>query len=152
VPATEVVVCPPGQGFPLREIADTIARLLGHEGVALAVPLPALRPAVEARLVADTSLRVTLLGLLAARRRPVFPLMALEQLRLAIDLTLARGRELDKERAPELAAVFGAGLGVRTLVRRIGLGESTLIAAATGYAVTRAIAEAARRWPPSRST
>jgi hypothetical protein len=151
VPATEIVVCPPGQGFPLREIADTIARLLAHEAVPLAARLPALRPVVEARLAADASRRVVLLGLLAARSRPLFPLMTLEQLRLELDLALIRGRELDRERAPELGAVFGVGLGVRTLVRWLGLGESRLVAAATGYTVTRAIAEAERRWVNSLS-
>jgi hypothetical protein len=145
VPSNEVVVCPPGQGFPLRDIVDTIARLLGHESVPLAARLPALRPAVEARLAADATRYAALLGLLSARKRALFPLMALVQLRLAIDLALTRGRELDRGRAPELVAVFGAALGVRTLVHRLGLGGSRLIAAATGYTVTRAIAEAARR-------
>jgi hypothetical protein len=149
VPSSEVVVCPPGQGFPLRDIADTIARLLGHESVPLAARLPALRPAVESRLAADATRYAALLGLLSARKRTLFPLMALVQLRLAIDLALTRGRELDRERAPELVAVFGAALGVRTLVRRLGLGGSRLIAAATGYTVTRAIAEAARRRGPA---
>ena len=145
VPSTEVVVCPPGLGFPLQEIADTIARLLGREAVPLAARLPALRPAMEARLVADASRRAALLGLLAARKRPVFPLLVLEQLGLALDLALSRGRELDRERAPELAAVLGAGLGIRTIVRRLGLRESALIAAVTGYTATRVLGEAARR-------
>jgi hypothetical protein len=152
VPASEVLVCPPGQGFPLPEIARTIARLLGHEAVPLAARLPALRPAVSARLVDDAALRVALTGLLAARKKQLFPLMALQQLRLALDLAAVGGRELDKERAPELAAVLGAGLGVRTVVRRLGLRGSSLAAAATGYAATRALGEAARRRPRSPSS
>ena len=41
VPATEVVECPPGQGFPIPEIADALATRLGHDGVSLAARLPA---------------------------------------------------------------------------------------------------------------
>jgi hypothetical protein len=150
VPATEVIVCAPGQGFPLGEIAHTLARVLDHDAVALASRLPALRPAVAKRLVEHGSLKAGLSGLLAARRRELFPLLVLEQLRLALDLSVAGGRQLGRERAPELAAVVATGLGVRTAVRRLGLQGSAVVAALSAYVVTRALGEAARRRASTR--
>jgi hypothetical protein len=144
VPATEVLPCPPGQGFPLREIAATIARLLGQDAVSLAARLPALRPAVSERLVHRASLQAGLTALLAARKRQLFPLLLLQQLRLALDLAAAGGRRLDRERAPELAAVVVAGLAARGAVRRLGR-RGSFVAAVSGYVVTRALGEAGRR-------
>jgi molybdopterin-guanine dinucleotide biosynthesis protein A len=145
VPATEVLVCAPGQGFPLAAIADTLARLLDHDAVPLAAKLPALRPAVVARLVEHGSLRAGLAALLAARRRELFPLLVLQQLRLALDVAAASGQRLGRERAPELAAVVAAGFATRTAVRRLGLHGSALVGALSGYGLTRAIGELARR-------
>ena len=144
VPATEVLPCPPGQGFPLQAISATIARLLGQDAVSLAARLPALRPAVSERLVHRASLQAGLTALLAARKRQLFPLLLLQQLRLALDLAAARGRRLDRERAPELAAVVVAGLAARGAVRRLGR-RGSLVAAVSGYVVTRALGEAGRR-------
>jgi hypothetical protein len=145
VPATEVITCAPGQGFPLAEIARTIARLLDGDGVALASRLPALRPAVAAHLVEHGSRTAGLTALLAARKKELFPLLVLQQLRLALDLAAAGGQRLGRERAPELAGVVLAGLGVRTAVRRLDLRGSAVVAALSGYGVTRALGEAARR-------
>jgi hypothetical protein len=145
VPATEVLVCAPGQGFPLGEIARTVARLLDHNAVALAARLPALRPAVVERLVEFSSLKAGVTALIAARRRELFPLLVMQQLRLALDVAAATGQRLGRERAPEVAAVVAAGLGVRTAMRRLGLQGSAVAAGLSGYAVTRALGEAARR-------
>ena len=145
VPATEVLACRPGQGFPLQEIAATIARLLGHDAVSLGARLPALRSAVSQRLVQSASLRAGLTALLGARKRQLFPLLLLEQLRLALDLAAAGGRRLDRERAPELAAVVAAGLAAREAVRRLGRRGSPFVAAVSGYVVTRALGEAGRK-------
>jgi hypothetical protein len=145
VPATEVLVCAPGQGFPLAEIADTLARLLDHDAVPLAARLPALRPAVVERLVAQGSLKAGVAALLVARRRELFPLLVVQQLRLALDVAAASGQRLSRERAPELAAVVAVGFATRTAVRRLGLHGSALVGALSGYGVTRAVGELARR-------
>jgi len=144
VPATEVIVCAPGQGFPLTEIARTLARVLDEQAVALASRLPALRPAVVERLVEHGARRAGLAALLAARKRELFPLLALQQLRLALEIAAANGQRLGRERAPELVAVVAAGLAVRQAVRRLGGHGSAVVAAVSGYAVTRAVGEAAR--------
>jgi hypothetical protein len=144
VPATEVIVCQPGQGFPLAEIGRTLARVLDEHAVALAARLPALRPAVVERLVEHGSLKAGITALLAARKRELFPLLVLQQLRLALDVAAANGRQLGRERAPELAVVVAAGLAARQAVRRLGVRGSAVVAAVSGYAVTRAVGEAAR--------
>jgi hypothetical protein len=145
VPATEVIVCAPGQGFPLAEIARTLARVLDEHAVALASRLPALRPAVVERFVEHRSRSAGLAALLGARKRELFPVLVLQQLRLALDIAAANGRALGRERAPELAVVLAAGFAVRGTVRRLGGRGSAVVAALSGYAVTRAIGEAARR-------
>ena len=41
--ATDVVMCKPGAGFPVEEIADAVAARLGDAGISLAARLPVLR-------------------------------------------------------------------------------------------------------------
>ena len=136
VPATEVIVCAPGQGFPLSEIAHTLARVLDEHAVGLASRLPALRPAVVERFVQHRSRSAGLAALLAARKRELFPVLVLQQLRLALDIAAANGRALGRERAPELAVGVVAGFAVRETVRRLGGRRRAVVAALSGYAVT----------------
>jgi uncharacterized protein (DUF697 family) len=150
--ATDVVQCPPGQGFPIQDIASVLARQLGSQAAPLAARLPAIRSAVSDRLVDLASLQTALIGLLPGGRGPRYPVMALAQARLVLDLAAAHGRELGPERATDVAAVAGTGLGLRAVVRRLGRQRSRIIAGATGYAGTRALGEAAiRRFGGRRS-
>jgi uncharacterized protein (DUF697 family) len=142
--ATDIVHCPPGRGFPVGEIASALARRLGPDGVGIAARLPALRGAVAERLIADASNASAVIGLLP-RGQARFPLPALAQLRLVLDLAAAHGRELGPDRAPEVGAVLGTGLALRTGVRRLGLAGSRIAGGITGYAGTRALGEAAVR-------
>jgi uncharacterized protein (DUF697 family) len=142
--ATDVVHCPPGRGFPVDEIAAALARRLGPDGVSLAARVPAMRRAVSERLIAEASRAGAVIGLLP-RGGARFPLLALAQLRLVLDLAAAHGRELGSDRAPELGAVLGTGLALRTGVRRLGLAGSRIVGGLTGYAGTRALGEAAVR-------
>jgi hypothetical protein len=97
------------------------------------------------RLVAQGSLKAGVAALLVARRRELFPLLVVQQLRLALDVAAASGQRLSRERAPELAAVVAVGFATRTAVRRLGLHGSALVGALSGYGVTRAVGELARR-------
>ena len=142
--ATDIVHCPPGKGFPVEEIAAALARRLAADGVALAARLPVMRAAVSERLIAHASRAGALIGLLP-RGRARFPLLALAQLRLVLYLAAAHGRELGPDRAPEVGAVLGTGLALRTGVRRLGLAGSRVVGGVTGYAGTRALGEAAVR-------
>jgi uncharacterized protein (DUF697 family) len=143
-PQSAVVVCPPGQGFPVEGIGRALARQLGSDAVSLAARVPALRDAVVAELVRRASVRAAVVGLLPWRKGADFPALALIQARLVLDVAAAHGGRIDRERAPELAAVAGAGLGARALARRLPT-RLPLVGAVTGYVVTRSLGEAAAR-------
>ena len=143
--ATDVVVSPPGQGFPVETIAAALAKRLGPGGVALAARLPVLRNAVGEQLVAWASLRSAFLGLASGGTAARFPLLAAVQARLVLDLAAAHGQEIGPERAPEVGAVAATGLGLRALVRRLGLRGSRTVAGLSGYGGTRALGEGALR-------
>jgi uncharacterized protein (DUF697 family) len=142
VPAESVVVCAPGKGFPVEEIASVLARELGSAAVALARALPRLRDPILRELVRQASIRAAVAGALPWRKGADFPVLALIQARLVLDVAAAYGQELGQERGPELAAVAGSGLGVRAVVRRLPA-RLPLIGGVTGYLATRAMGEAA---------
>jgi len=144
VPQSAVVVCPPGQGFPVDEIARVLAHELGGDAVSLAARVPSLQSGIVSELVRRASLRAAVLGVLPWRRGADFPMLALIQARLVLDVAAAHGNAIDGERARELAAVAGAGLGARSLARRLPA-RLPFVGAATGYLVTRAVGEAAAR-------
>jgi len=133
--ATDLVRVPPGQGFPVNEIAHAVARKLGESGTALAARLPTLRRAVCDELIRSFSKKVN-------------------QARLVLRIALAYGQEIDKERAVELLGVVGAGFGMRAVAR-----ELLDLVPVAGWAVkggvaytgTRAIGEAAVRYFEARS-
>jgi uncharacterized protein (DUF697 family) len=140
--ATAVVECPAGHGFPIAEIAAALAGRLGHEGVSLAARLPVLRDAVCHALIGSASRQAATVGLVPWSKGAHFPAMALIQTRLVLDLAAAHGQTIDRERAPEIAAVAGTGLGLRSLARRLPA-WIPLVGGVTGYLGTRAIGKAA---------
>ena len=144
VPAGSVIVCAPGKGFPVEEIAVVLARELGSDAVPLARGLPRLREPILRELVHQASIRAAVAGALPWRKGADFPALALLQSRLVLDVAAAYGHELGQERAPELAAVAGTGLGFRALVRRLPM-RLPLIGGVTGYLATRGLGEAAIR-------
>src|SRR5262245_53879410 len=144
VPRSAVVLCPPGHGFPVDEITRVLVRELGSDAVSLAARVPALRDVVVAELVRRASVRAAVVSALPWRKGADFSVLALIQARLVLDVAAAHGTPIDRERGPELAAVAGAGLGARSLARRLPR-RLPLVGAVTGYAVTRALGEAAAR-------
>lgn len=144
VPPSAVVVCPPGHGFPVDEIAKVLVQQLGSDAVSLAAHVPALREGIVGELVRRASLRAAAVGLIPWRKGADFPALVLIQSRLVLDLAAAHGQPIDRERAPELAAVAGVGAGARSLARRLPA-RLPLVGAVSGYVVTRALGEAAAR-------
>lgn len=140
--ATDIVECPPGQGFPIPEIAAALARRLGHDGVSLAARLPVLRAAVCRNLIDTAARQAAAVGVVPFGSAAHFPAMALIQTRLVLDLAAAHGEPIDRDRAPEIGAVAGTGLGLRSLARRLP-SWIPLVGGITGYLGTRAIGEAA---------
>jgi uncharacterized protein (DUF697 family) len=147
--ASDIVRVRPGEGFPLDEIARTIAARLGEQAAPLAGRVPLLRGAVCEQLVAAFARRNGLIGAAAFVPGADLPALALNQLRLVLRLEQAHGRTIDlRERLPEVAATLGAGLGLRALARelvcRLPVPEWA-VQGAVAYAGTRALGDTAVR-------
>jgi len=80
--------------------------------------------------------------------------LTLNQIRMVLRICAAYGLEVDGQRAPELVATIGAGLGFRALARELldfvpVLGWA--VKGAVAYAGTRALGEAAVRYCEART-
>jgi uncharacterized protein (DUF697 family) len=147
VPATDVVRVPAGVPLPLETIARAIAARLEEDGAPLAAPVPVLREAVCDRLVTSFARKNGMLAAATWIPGADLPVLALNQLRLVLRLAQAHGVRDARELMPELAATFGAGLGLRALAREIlelVPGARWAVKAAVAYAGTRALGETAR--------
>lgn len=152
--ATDVVECEPGKGFPVADIADTLAAALGSNGAALAGALPVLRDAVERRRTVDGALAAGALAF-AADPAPRLPALALAQSRMLSELDTAAGRPAPQEArataeavAPPLLAALATGIVARTVVRRLPFRNRVLdsvVAAATTYGLAAVFRLARRR-------
>jgi hypothetical protein len=150
--ATDVVDVPPGKGFPVAEIARTLAAALGSHGSALAGALPVLRDAVQGQRVADGVLAAGALGL--GRGGPRLPVLVLAQARMLSDVAATRGeptpqtpRATAEAVAPPLVASLATGVLARALVRRLPV-RSRLLDGAVAAAATYALATVFRRIVP----
>jgi uncharacterized protein (DUF697 family) len=145
--ATDVVRVEPGEGFPVGEIARVIAARLGEDGAPLAARLPVLRRPVCEQLVARFARKNGIFAAAVFVPGADLPVLALNQVRMLLRIEQAYGLEADlRERAPELLATVGAGLGLRAVAR--GLLEVVPVAGwavkgAVAYAGTRALGQAA---------
>jgi uncharacterized protein (DUF697 family) len=146
--ATDIVHVPPGQGFPVDEIATAVARKLGENGIALAARLPVLRGPVCDYLIAMFSRRNAIVSAVFFVPGTDMPLLTLNQLRLVLQIALAHGHELDNARLLDVAAVIGAGFGFRAVARELVQlvpFAGWALRAGVAYGGTRAIGEAAVR-------
>lgn len=147
--ATDVVVCRPGSGFPVDEIARVLAARLGESGTPLAARLPVLRDPVCDHLIETFSRKNGVLGVAIFVPGADFPVLTLNQLRLVLRLASAHGVEVDQSRLPELLGTVAAGFGFRAVARQL-LGAVPLagwaVKGAVAYGGTRALGEAARRY------
>jgi uncharacterized protein (DUF697 family) len=147
--ATELVRVPPGQGFPIAEIAAAVARRLGEDGTSLAARLPVLREAVCDQLIASFAKRNGLIGAAVFVPGVDMPLLTLNQIRLVLRIALAHGEDVDNRRALELLGVVGAGLGFRAVARELldfVPVAGWALKGAIAYGGTRAVGEAAVRY------
>jgi uncharacterized protein (DUF697 family) len=147
--ATDIVRLPPGQGFPVEEIAAAIARRLGEDGAPLAARVPALRHAVAAELIRLFSRKNGIVGAAVFIPGADMPILALNELRLVLRLHQAYGLEVDpRERLPEIVATMGASFGLRAVARELldlVPVAGWAIKGGIAYAGTRAVGEAALR-------
>lgn len=152
--ATNVVPVAPGVSAPFDRIAERVAAVGAGSAAALAAALPALRPAVCREIVRHFSRMNGLIGAAVFVPGVDLPALALNQLRMVLRLAAAHGIEVDRRRAPEVAAVIGAALGFRALARG-GLvllpGLGWIYKGGIAYAGTKAIGEAAIAYFESRA-
>jgi uncharacterized protein (DUF697 family) len=152
--ATDLVRVPPGEGFPVDEIAHAVARKLGEDGTALAARLPVLRRAVCDELIRSFSKKNAIVAAAVFIPGVDMPVLTLNQARLVLRIALAHGQEIDKERAIELLGVVGFGFGLRTVARELldlVPVAGWALKGAVAYAGTKAIGEAAVRYFEARS-
>jgi uncharacterized protein (DUF697 family) len=152
--ATDIVHVPPGQGFPIEEIAHAVARKLGEDGTALAARLPVLRRAVCTELIRSFAKKNAIIAAAVFIPGVDLPVLTMNQARLVLRIALAYGQEIDRERAFELLGVVGVGFGLRTVAREL-LDlipvAGWAVKGAVAYAGTKAIGEAAVRYFEARS-
>ena len=153
--ATDLVRVPPGQGFPVEEIAAAVARKLGEGGTALAARLPVLRRAVCDELIRSFSKKNAIVSAAVFVPGVDMPILTLNQARLVLRIALAYGQEIDKERAVELLGVVGAGFGFRIVARELldlVPVAGWALKGAVAYGGTKAIGEAAVRYFDARAS
>ncbi|MDX6486025.1 MAG: hypothetical protein QOF43_1178 [Gaiellaceae bacterium] len=147
--ATDVVRVGAGTGFPLAEIARTIAGRLGEDAAPLAARVPLLRRAVANQLVAAFARKNGIIGAAVFIPGADLPVIALNELRLLLRLEQAYGLEIGpQERLPEIVATLGAGFGLRALARQLldlVPVAGWAVKGGVAYAGTRALGEAAIR-------
>jgi uncharacterized protein (DUF697 family) len=152
--ATDVVVVPPGRGFPVEALTRALAARLGEKGTSLAARLPVLRPAVCEWLVASFARKNAILAAAVFVPGADLPALTLNQMRLVLRIADAHGVEVSNERLPELVAVLGGGLGLRAVARELAdlvPGVGWAVKGGIAYAGTRALGEAAVRYFESRA-
>ena len=152
--ATDIVRVPPGEGFPIDDIAHAVARKLGEDGTALAARLPVVRRAVCDELIRSFSKKNAIIAAAVFIPGVDMPVLTLNQARLVLRIALAHGQEIDKERAVELLGVVGLGFGLRTVARELldlVPVAGWALKGAVAYAGTKAIGEAAVRYFEARS-
>lgn len=147
--ATDIVMCPPGSGFPVEEIARAVAARLGEAGTGLAARLPVLREPLSRELIEKFSRQNGIIAVAVFVPGADFPVLTLNQLRLVLRLASAHGIEVDQQRLPEVLGTLGAAFGLRALARRV-LGQlpvaGWVVKGGVAYAGTRAVGEAAHRY------
>jgi uncharacterized protein (DUF697 family) len=136
--ATDVIIARPGQELPLERIAERIAERVGEKGYVLAAKLPVIRNAVCEQIVRSFARTNGILGAAIFIPGADLPVLTLNQIRMVLRLAAAYGEEIDRERAVELLAVVGAGLGFRALAR-----QALTFVPGPGWAIKGSVAFAA---------
>jgi uncharacterized protein (DUF697 family) len=144
--ATDVIVMRPGQELPLERIVERVADRLGEKSYVLAAKLPVIRNAVCEEIVRGFARQNGILGAAIFVPGADLPVLTLNQIRMVLRLAAAYGEQIDRERAVELLAVVGAGLGFRALARQALVlvpGPGWAIKGGVAYAATLTLGQAA---------
>jgi uncharacterized protein (DUF697 family) len=144
--ATNVVQVPPGAPMPLDRIAELIAERADERAYMWAARLPSLREAVIEHTINKFARQNGILGVAIFIPGADMPALTLNQIRMVFRIAAAYGEQIDRDRALEILAVIGAGLGFRVVAREaLGFvpGVGWAIKGAIAYAGTRALGKAA---------
>jgi uncharacterized protein (DUF697 family) len=144
--ATNVVQVEAGHILPLERILELIAERAADRAYLWAARLPVLRPAVAEQIVEKFSRQNGILGVAIFIPGADFPALTLNQIRMVFRIATAYGEQIDRDRALEVLAVVGTGLGFRALARSaLGLvpGVGWAVKGGIAYAGTQALGRAA---------
>ena len=118
VTGDDVVLWEPGRPLPIERVAERLAEALGESAYALAARLPALRRPASEAVVRRFARQNGVLGAAIFIPGADLPALTLNQVRMVLRIAAAYGEDIDRERALELLAVFGAGFGFRAAARQ----------------------------------
>jgi uncharacterized protein (DUF697 family) len=155
VPATQIVVARPGDPPPAEAVAERVAAVAEETNYALAARLPAIRKPICAAIIRRFARQNGILGAAIFIPGADLPALTVNQIRMVLRIAAAYGQDVDRERAVELLAVFGAGFGLRAAARElVGFipGPGWVVKGGIAYAGTKALGEAAVRYFELRKT
>jgi uncharacterized protein (DUF697 family) len=144
--ATNVVQVSPGGPLPMDRIADLIAERADERAYMWAARLPALRQAVVEHTINKFARQNGILGVAIFIPGADMPALTLNQVRMVFRIAAAYGEQIDRDRALEILAVIGAGLGFRAVAREaLGFipGIGWALKGGIAYVGTRALGKAA---------
>jgi uncharacterized protein (DUF697 family) len=144
--ATNVVQVPPGPPLPIDRITELVAGRAHEYAYMWAARLPALRDAVVEHTINKFARQNGILGAAIFIPGADLPALTLNQIRMVFRIAAAYGEQIDRDRALEILAVIGAGLGFRAVAREaLGFipGVGWAIKGGIAYAGTRALGTAA---------
>lgn len=144
--ATDVIPAPPGEPLPVERIAARVVDRLDEDAYVLARRIPALRKPACEEIVRRVSKQNAALGAAIFVPGADMPILTVNQIRMVVQIAAAYGEEIDRERALELLAVLGAGLGLRSVARQALAfvpGAGWALKGGVAYAGTRALGKAA---------
>lgn len=143
---TNVVVAPSTDSLPVDRIAEIVADRADERAYMWAARLPVLRQAVVEHTIRKFSRQNAILGVAIFIPGADMPALTLNQIRMVFRIAAAYGEQIDRERAVEILAVVGAGLGFRAVAREaLGFipGVGWAVKGGIAYAGTRALGTAA---------
>jgi uncharacterized protein (DUF697 family) len=152
--ATDVIPLRAGAGFPLDDLGILLGSKLDEAATPLAARLPVLRRGICDALISRVSRQNGILGAAVFVAGADLPILTLNQLRLVLRIAQAHGHEIDAQRAPEVLAVVGGGLGFRAAARQalsVVPVAGWAVKGAVAYTGTRALGEAALRYFEARA-
>jgi uncharacterized protein (DUF697 family) len=144
--ATNVVRVQRGQPLPVARIAELMAERADERAYMWAARLPALRKAVVEQTIRKFARQNGILGVAIFVPGADMPVLTLNQIRMVFRIAAAYGEQVDRDRALEILAVIGAGLGFRAVAREaLGFipGVGWAIKGGIAYAGTQALGKAA---------